>query len=416
MMAGCLKTAIFVQIIHSQHTDGFIFFLYQSDRFSLYRMSFFLEHTERIIRQYEGNTPLSVFLKAYFRQYPRLGSRDRKALSEAVHIYYRCRRFFREDCTIAGVIAKGIVLCGSSNAFLLRMIPAEDIVPAEVIEGLPDFDHDLSPALPPAEWLRSLWQQPQLFIRVRRRLQQITGLLETQGIPFVMEPQPGNAAGDCLKLPNGSAIDQLLPETDYVVQDWASQASIHLLLQQLPAAPVSVWDVCSGAGGKSLLLKDRLGELSLLASDVRESILHNLQQRFKRYQLGKASTLVLNSADAAAVAAKLDGRLFDLVLCDVPCSGSGTWARTPEQFHFYRPEGIQKFIALQYPIAFNAARHVAPGGTLAYITCSVFRQENEAVVERLQQTTTLTLVDSRLINGIERQADCLFLAVFRNRS
>lgn len=379
-------------------------------------MSFFLEHTERIIRQYEGNLPLSVFLKAYFRQYPRLGSRDRKALSEAVHIYYRCRRFFHEDCTITEVIAKGIVLCRSSNAFLLRMIQPGHIEPEAVAEGLHDFDSDLSPQLPPVEWLRSLWQQPQLFIRVRRQLQQILSLLEAQGIPFAMEPQPGNAAGDCLKLPNGSAIDQLLPETDYVVQDWSSQASIHLLLEQLPAAPASLWDVCSGAGGKSLLLKDRLGELSLLASDVRESILHNLQQRFKRYRLGKASTLVLNSADAATVADKLAGRLFDLVLCDVPCSGSGTWARTPEQFHFFRPEDMQKFTGLQYPIAFNAARHVAPGGTLAYITCSVFREENEAVVERLQQTTTLTLVDSRLINGIEKQADCLFLAVFRNLS
>ncbi|WP_118972812.1 RsmB/NOP family class I SAM-dependent RNA methyltransferase [Taibaiella koreensis] len=376
-------------------------------------MSFFQDHILRIVQQYEGNPPLAVFLKQYFRQYPRLGSRDRKALSEAAYIYYRCRRFLGATVAVEDVIAQGISLCGSRNAFLQKMIPAQPASPAILLEQRSDFDDYLSPRLAADKWLRSLWQQPELFIRLRRDASTGKKRLQDANISFNEEALPGHAGGDCLKLPNGSAIDGILPPDTYVVQDWASQASIHLLLQKLSVMPATIWDVCSGAGGKSLLLKDIIGKCTQLATDIRASILHNLQQRFRLYGLGRVETLVLDSADAQAVAAHIGERQFDLVLCDVPCSGSGTWARTPEQFHFFRPQDLQKFRQLQYPIAANAAQYVAPGGMLAYITCSVFREENEAVVAQLEQTTRLKLVHQQLIDGIDRQADCLFLALFQ---
>jgi len=380
-------------------------------------MSFFLDHIQRIIRQYEGNPPLAAFLKHYFRQYPKLGSRDRKALSEAVYIYYRCRRFFSDEVPEETVIAQGITRCSSQNAFLQKMIPPQPVAPDMLPDQLHDFDEHISPGLPVSKWLRSLWQQPQLFLRLRRDPQQIMRLLQENGIPFESEPLPGNTANDCLKLPNGSAVDGILPANAYVVQDWASQASIHLLLQETGVKPASAWDVCSGAGGKSLLLKDRTGVRNLLATDIRESILHNLQQRFRLYGLGQVDTLVLNSADEQAVKKAMGSKQFDLVLCDVPCSGSGTWARTPEQFHFFRPErDLQKFRQLQYPIAANATSYVAPGGILAYITCSVFHEENEDVVARLAQNTSLQLLHQELIDGIDRQADCLYLAIFRKEN
>jgi 16S rRNA (cytosine967-C5)-methyltransferase len=139
-----------------------------------------------------------------------------------------------------------------------------------------------------------------------------------------------------------------------------------------------------------------------------------LRLRFKQYNLGKANTQVLNSADEKEVQSVMQGKKFDLVLCDVPCSGSGTWARTPEQFHFFKEADFRKFEDLQYPIALNASKHLAHGGTLAYITCSVFEKENEQVVQRLLQDTKLELVFQQLINGIPNQADVLFIAIFRN--
>jgi 16S rRNA (cytosine967-C5)-methyltransferase len=101
-----------------------------------------------------------------------------------------------------------------------------------------------------------------------------------------------------------------------------------------------------------------------------------------------------------------------LVVCDVPCSGSGTWARTPEQFHFYKPAMLQKFKELQFPIASNASNYVKQGGHLAYITCSVFQEENEDVVNQLLQSGILNLKHTQIIDGIDNQADCMFVAVF----
>jgi 16S rRNA (cytosine967-C5)-methyltransferase len=378
-------------------------------------MSFFLEHMERIIASYKGHPPLAIFLKTYFKQYPRLGSRDRKALSEGAYIYYRSARFCDSAEPVAGIIAKGIVWCNSRNAFLKKMMgdmphaytPNDALAP----EG---FDHLLSPSLSAQEWFHSLWQQPQLFIRLRGKQAKVPAILKAHEVAYEHCAIPGNQEPDCLRIPNGTAIDQWLPEQEYVVQDWASQASIYALLQKLPVKPAAVWDVCSGAGGKSILLRDKLPSFALTATDVRESILHNLRLRFRKYNLGKADTRVVNSADKKEVQVIMQERQFDLVLCDVPCSGSGTWARTPEQFRFFTESNLKKFEDLQLPIALNASRHVAPGGTLAYITCSVFEKENESVVQRLLQETPLELVSQQLINGIPHQADALFLAVFRN--
>lgn len=382
-------------------------------------MSFFTGHIEQIITDYKGATPLPVFLKAYFRKFPKLGSRDRKALTEAAFIYYRCARFSPDDISVFNVIAKGIILCNSSNAFLKKMMDAigtltipenDDIV---AVSSMKDFTDLISQSLSEEKWLRSIWQQPQLFIRIRRNMEKLFGILTKEQISFEQMAMPEDKSSDCFKIANSTAVEKLLPETDYVVQDWASQASMYILLSMVDDAPKTLWDVCSGAGGKSILLKDKLPPFSLLVSDIRGSILHNLQMRFKKYNLGSVDTLLLNSADVNEVHKKISNKKFDLVLCDVPCSGSGTWARSPEQFHFFEEKNLEKFVALQYPIALNAQHHVVSGGYFAYVTCSVFEKENEAVVQRLLQQTDLKLLHQQIIDGIDMQADCMFIAVFK---
>jgi 16S rRNA (cytosine967-C5)-methyltransferase len=73
--------------------------------------------------------------------------------------------------------------------------------------------------------------------------------------------------------------------------------------------------------------------------------------------------------------------LFDAVLCDVPCSGSGTWRRGPQAKWALTPEGLADLGRVQAGILGQAAALVAPGGRLIYSTCSVFIEENEHVVE-----------------------------------
>jgi 16S rRNA (cytosine967-C5)-methyltransferase len=379
-------------------------------------MSFFTQHVQRILDTYEGELPLSLFLRKYFKAWPKLGSRDRKALSEGIFLYYRCRHFFDASVNSMHVIALGYQLCKSNNAFLAKMLHGFDI--DEDVHPLfhRNFSFNISGGLSEEKWLHSLWQQPQLFIRARKPVNEIALHLKQHDIDAeVMHGLNGNAT-DCLKIQTGKSIDSLLNEADYVVQDWSSQQSIYILLDRLNAYPERVWDVCSGAGGKSILLKDKLPAFDLTVSDIRASILHNLQARFKQYGLGKARSLEVNSADANALKEKLGNQMYDLVLCDVPCSGSGTWARTPEQFHFYKPAMLHKFKELQFPIASNASNYVKQGGYLAYITCSVFREENEDVVNQLSQLGTLDLMHSQIIDGINNQADCMFIAIFEKQS
>lgn len=377
-------------------------------------MSFFTDHLDRIIDQYEGNPPLPAFLRGYYKQYPKLGSRDRKALSEAAFIYYRCKAFYRSEKTM-DVVAKGYVLCKSENQFLRKMLGEHlsklgDHVPEPAVPN--GFGVAVSSGISIEEWLYSLWQQPEVFIRIRKDKEQLLSLLQEHGIAYKVVPVAGNEEQDCLMIPNGTAIDKILPEDAYVVQDLSSQASVYQLMQYIDK-PAQVWDVCAGAGGKSILLKDKLPPFHLLASDIRDTILHNLRMRFKLYGLYKVKTTVVDSADPLAIQEKMGPHTFNLVLCDVPCTGSGTWARTPEQFHFFKENELRKFEELQYPIASNAARYVAKGGTLAYITCSVFKQENEDVVSKLVQQDGLELLHQQIINGIGQQADCMFVSFFR---
>jgi 16S rRNA (cytosine967-C5)-methyltransferase len=381
-------------------------------------MQFLLNHIKSIVSAYEGHPPLAIFLKQYFKQYPKLGSRDRKAISEAVFIYYRCAFFYPAGTSVLEVIGEGIQHCGSQNSFLQQVIAGSgSTTGGDKMINSPAFGLPLSAGLSLEKWFRSLWQQPRLFIRTRKNKEDIISLLQTGDIAFEAIDTANDGITDVLSLPNGKAIDQLLPEEDYVVQDWSSQASIKIALQLIRdkgiALPRSIWDVCSGAGGKSILLKDLIPGSELLASDIREPILHNLKMRFRKYRLNGFRTMLADSRDTAVIQRNLGMQRFNMIVCDVPCSGSGTWARTPEQFHFFKEADLARFEQLQYPIAFNAQHYLAEGGIFVYITCSVFAAENEAVLEKLVKNTDLRLMHSQVIDGIENKADCMFLAVFR---
>jgi 16S rRNA (cytosine967-C5)-methyltransferase len=122
---------------------------------------------------------------------------------------------------------------------------------------------------------------------------------------------------------------------------------------------------------------------------------------------------VLDAADTNAIADKLSSRTFDGIICDVPCTGSGTWARTPESLYFFDPATLNTYTERGETILRNAVDYLKPDGRLIYITCSVFHAENEAVVEKVAKEKGLHIEQMQLINGIEQKADCLFVAVLK---
>jgi 16S rRNA (cytosine967-C5)-methyltransferase len=314
-----------------------------------------------------------------------------------------------------------LLLCHNGNKHVASFLPADQValldayqssklewlmannVPFDV-NRLFVFDAGFSEGITKPEWLLSIMQQPALFIRVRKQNAAIVQKLEENNIPYQWY------TATCLKLPNGAAIDKLLPPDAYVVQDASSQATGGYFDAH---AGQLWWDCCSGAGGKSLLLKDKQPAVKLTVTDRRESILHNLQKRFQQYGHTPAQRIVLDVSDAHAMRHTMAGKLFDNIICDVPCTGSGTWARTPEQLYFFKQELLQDLPALQRNIAINAAQQLKAGGTLYYITCSVFSQENEHVVNDIIEATGLQLKQMQLLNGIAGNADCLFIALLQ---
>ena len=370
-------------------------------------MRYIGQHIKAIIEQYRGEVPLAHFLKNYFRQYPILGSRDRKILSALAYSWYRCAKGLSNDEWLNTLMAEWLNDHNKFKHFSIAEWVEEHkgILPFD-LNGLFPFEVELSGGIEKEEWLRSMLVQPNLFIRVRKDMGKVTSLLNGQEIPFTF------VTDNCLSLPNGAKIDTLLPPDSYVVQDASSQQTGAFFK---PKKNELWYDCCSGAGGKSLLLKDMEPGVRLTISDVRESIIHNLQARFKVYRHILPVVHVTDVADNAKLEKALGGKLFDHIICDAPCSGSGTWARTPEQLYYFDPGSIERFSTLQQTIAGNVSRYLKPGGTMYYITCSVFKKENEDVVDALVKGSGLQLVRAQLINGLQLFADSMYIAELMKR-
>jgi 16S rRNA (cytosine967-C5)-methyltransferase len=153
----------------------------------------------------------------------------------------------------------------------------------------------------------------------------------------------------------------------FEIQDEAAQIASGLCA----AAPgMRVLDLAAGAGGKALALAatmENRGEI--VACDVRGEALVELEKRAQRGGVTIIKTLHLDHTQPS-------GR-FDLVLVDVPCSGTGTWRRQPELRWRLSPARLAELTALQDRLLDQAAGLIAPGGRLIYATCSILPAENQ---------------------------------------
>ena len=173
--------------------------------------------------------------------------------------------------------------------------------------------------------------------KVRQRLQDA-------GIAFRIVGDSG------IGLNNATKIDELIElNREAVVQDYSSQRVGELL--KLPAIndrPLKAWDCCAASGGKSIMLYDLHPAVELTVSDIRESILINLKKRFSEAGIKRYASFIADlSVTAVTAQKKIPTEHYDLVIADVPCTGSGTWSRTPESLYFFKPGEIQRYHDLQ---------------------------------------------------------------------
>ncbi|MBK8774099.1 MAG: hypothetical protein IPM10_04585 [Chitinophagaceae bacterium] len=120
-------------------------------------------------------------------------------------------------------------------------------------------------------------------------------------------------------------------------------------------------------------------------------------------------------ADLTAENRPIVNEFFDIILCDVPCSGSGTWARTPEQLFFFNENNLAGFTQRQQQILSHAISCLDSNGLLFYITCSVFAAENENIVQWALSKYNINLQQQQYFKGYLQNADNMFVAVFKMR-
>ena len=162
------------------------------------------------------------------------------------------------------------------------------------------------------------------------------------------------------------------------VQDLSAQQAGRLL----PLADgVRVLDACAAPGGKTAHILER-AQVELLALDSEASRLSRVDENLRRLGL-LGPGVRLCCADAADPDAWWDGRPFDAILADVPCTGSGVLRRHPDMRWLRRASDVGATVALQRRIVQALWPLLKPGGHLLYATCSVFREENEGQMEWL---------------------------------
>ncbi|MCP5269622.1 MAG: 16S rRNA (cytosine(967)-C(5))-methyltransferase RsmB [Burkholderiaceae bacterium] len=247
----------------------------------------------------------------------------------------------------------------------------------------------------PAQWQPLLQQanrHPPMTLRVNaRRLDTATYLdrLAAAGIaarPLADPGEPGYG-GHAVMLARPSPV-QALPgfaAGDVSVQDAAAQRAAPLLLSgtALPQG-ARVLDACAAPGGKTAHLLEMRPDLELLALDSDPHRLTRVQDTLARLHLAGPNVRLV-ADDAAETARWWDGRPFDAILLDAPCTASGIVRRHPDVRWLRRPDDVHNLVRIQARLLDALWPLLAPGGRLLYATCSLFKAEGSQQIDAFLQ-------------------------------
>lgn len=330
-----------------------------------------IELLDTIITSARGKgAPADRLIADYFRARRYAGSKDRRAVRDLVY--------------------RAIRLCGpvpaSGRAAMLAVAGQDDSI-AALFDGSPhgpapraEDEQAASTGLAP-KWLAAALRASDLGGR------EIAALLERAPLDVRVNalkadragidlPEPGErlASAQGLRFEAGTPVEQwdAYAEGLVEVQDLGSQ----LIVDALPVSPGdTIIDLCAGGGGKTLALAARLGNAaSIIAADTDKRRLGNLAPRAARAGAAVDHTVLLDPGREMQALAPFAGKA-DHVLVDAPCSGSGTWRRSPEGRWRIDPAELARLNHLQDHVLGLAARLVRPGGSLAFVTCSVLDSE-----------------------------------------
>ena len=344
--------------------------------------------------------PADSVLSSHFREQRRLGQRDRAFIAETAYAVLRRLRWLRRlaghHATPRQLLLTWLVRGeGMSLRRLHEVLKPQEREWLAEIRGRSIVDETLGERCDLPDWLverllpsfgedallalaRSLNCPAPLDLRInplRADRDSVRMALADDGL--VAEPCRFSPLALRLRQKPALARHPLFLDGKIEVQDEGSQL---LAMLVAPKRGELVIDFCAGAGGKTLHLGALMRNTGrLYAYDVSEQRLARLKPRLARAGLSNVHPVVISSENDARIK-RLAGKA-DRVLVDAPCSGLGTLRRNPDLKWRNSPESIAELTAKQAAILAAAARLPKPGGRLVYATCSLLREENDAIVD-----------------------------------
>lgn len=368
----------------------------------------------------QWSQPADVSLSRWLRQNPRLGSRDRSEVADAVFDVLRHLRRYRQYAQSGnGPAAKRLAILGLAGTLghdkvmeslsdteqtwlaHTRDIPADALARA-VRHSLPDWLDEKLGEMPEAEALmQALNANAPLDIRVNplkiTRDEVLAQLSEAEYAACEAQATPYSPWG--IRIQGRPPLNRwkLFEKGEIEVQDEGSQLLAALVA---PKRGEMIIDYCAGAGGKTLLIGALMRSTGrLYAFDVSAARLARAKPRLARSGLSNVVPVVISTGNDTRVG-RLRGKVHR-VLVDAPCSGVGTLRRNPDLKWRQHPESLAELLVVQANILRQAARCVKPGGRLVYATCSLLPEENEQQVMRFLEENP----DFSLRNASEVLAD-----------
>ena len=355
----------------------------------------------------ETRYPADRTMAQYFKQRRYIGSKDKAAISEQLYTVLRHRLSFEYLLERAGLGTHSRMLA----AVLMKVEGETDVsvffdgdryspspLRPEQIDAFENFDTSLDDAplhvqLNVPEWIagslknalgerfeaemHATNQRASTDIRVntlKSSVGQVSQILKTVGYQF----ESTDLSPWGIRFDGRVALFGLdaFKQGWFEVQDEGSQ--LLGLLSGVKAGD-KVVDFCAGAGGKTLAMAAMMeNKGTIYACDVHSKRLENLSKRTKRNGVHNVRAHVLNSEHDKWV--KKHKEFADVVLIDAPCTGTGTWRRSPDSRWNLTQESVDNLVELQQSILQSAKRLVKPGGRLLYATCSLLNEENEQQV------------------------------------
>lgn len=377
-----------------------------------------------VLDQVFGGVPAEKALTAWARGARYAGSKDRAAVRDHVFQAIRCRDSYAAR---GGGLTGRQVMIGqirTENGDLEALFTGARYAPPSLTEAeiaftesdaqsgapnppppdLPDwlyhrFEASLG-ASAAAEAACRLRARAPITLRLNSRKTTRTDLIASLARDGI-EAQPHPGVDTALQILSGArrlSQSRAYQAGEVDLQDAHSQAAMSCLDVKKGA---QILDFCAGGGGKTLALAARL-DANFFAYDVDPRRMKDLPARAHRAGI---AVEVLSAEELERHAP------YDLIVCDAPCSGSGTWRRTPDAKWTLSPDRLQTLCRMQAEILDHAARLTLAGGSIAYATCSVLREENEEQVGRFLANHPLWKPVFSQSWAIDEGGDGFFLSV-----